>query len=309
MPIAVVTFQFDPSAQLVGDLVVRWGTIALVVVIVAALVLAGVLARGGGLRADDVAFVAIGIVPGAVIGGRLGYLIAHPGAFGSSPELLFDPSVGGLELGLAVVGGFITGSYVASLLGSPVGRWLHVAIAPTLFVLGAGKLTMVLTGTGQGQPDGGDWATSYLGPGPWGSLLPGLPSVPSQAAEGIATLTILTALTVLLMAGAFRRRDGMVFYLGIGLWAVARALVSTTWRDPAEIGRLPAGGVLAIGIASVCVVALVALLIRARSAPPDTDPDAPAARAPGSAATGSEHGTDPGGSDLAWPDPESRPRF
>jgi hypothetical protein len=101
----------------------------------------------------------------------------------------------------------------------------------------------------------------------------------------------------------------MVFYLGIGLWAVARALVSTTWRDPAEIGRLPAGGVLAIGIASVCIVALVALLIRARIAPPDTDPDAPAVRAPGSAATGSEHGTDPGGSDLAWPDPESRPRF
>jgi phosphatidylglycerol:prolipoprotein diacylglycerol transferase len=309
VPIAVVTFQFDPSAQLVGDLVVRWGTIALVAVIIAALVLAGVLARGGGLRADDVAFVAIGIVPGAVIGGRLGYLIAHPGALGSSPELLFDPSIGGLELGLAVVGGFITGSYVASLLGSPVGRWLHVAIAPTLFVLGAGKLTMVLTGTGQGQPDGGDWATSYLGPGPWGSLLPALPSVPSQAAEGIATLAILTALTVLLMAGAFRRRDGMVFYLGIGLWAVARAVVSTTWRDPAEIGRLPAGGVLAIGIASVCIVALVALLIRARIAPPDTDPDAPAVRAPGSAATGSEHGTDPGGSDLAWPDPESRPRF
>ena len=58
---------------------------------------------------------------------------------GSTPELLFDPSVGGLELGLAVVGGFITGSYVASLLGSPVGRWLHVAMAPTLFVLGAGS--------------------------------------------------------------------------------------------------------------------------------------------------------------------------
>ena len=309
MPIAVVTFQFDPSAQLVGDLVVSWGTIALVAVIVAALVLAGVLARGGGLRADDVAFVAIGIVPGAVIGGRLGYLIAHPGALGSTPELLFDPSVGGLELGLAVVGGFVTGSYVASLLGSPIGRWLHIAIAPTLFALGAGKLTMVLTGTGQGQPDTGDWASSYLGPGPWGSLLPALPSVPSQAAEGIATLAILTILTVLLMAGAFGRRDGLVFFAGIALWAVARAVVSTTWRDPAEIGRLPAGGVLAIGIASVCIVALVALLIRARIAPPDTDPDAPVARGQDVDVAGPKHGTDPGGSELAWPDPESRPRF
>src|SRR3954452_5785072 len=83
----------------------------------------------------------------------------------------------------------------------------------------------------------------------------------------MATLAILTALAMLLTAGAFRRRDGMVFFLGIGLWAVARAAVSTTWRDPAEIGRLPGGGVLAMGIASVCVLALVALLIRARMVP------------------------------------------
>ena len=136
VPIAVLTFQFDPSAQLFGDLVVRWGTIALVAAIVAALVLAGVLARGGGLRADDVAFVAIGVVPGAVIGGRLGYLVLHSSTYGSDPGVLLDPAIGGLELGLAVVGGFITGSYVASLLGSPVGRWLHVAMAPALFVLG-----------------------------------------------------------------------------------------------------------------------------------------------------------------------------
>ena len=154
-------------------------------------------------------------------------------------------SVGGLELGLAVVGGFITGSYVASLLGSPMGRWLHVVMAPTLFVLGVGKLAMVLTGTGQGQPNPGDWATAYLGPGPWGSLLPALPSDPSQAYEGIATLAILTVLTVALMLGAFRRRDGTVFFVGIGLWALARAIVSTTWREPTVVGGLNAGGLIA----------------------------------------------------------------
>ena len=195
------------------------------------------------------------------------------GAYGSDPGALLDPSVGGLELGLAVVGGFLTGGYVASLLGSPIGRWLHVAMAPMLFVLGAGKLTMVLTGTGQGVPSDGGSATRYLGPGPWGSLLPGLPSVPSQAWEGIATLAILTGLTVLLMVGAFRRRDGAVFFLGIALWAIARAVVSTTWRDPVVAGGLPAGGLVAIGIASVSVIALIALLVRNRLTHQDADPD------------------------------------
>jgi hypothetical protein len=68
--------------------------------------------------------------------------------------------------------------------------------------------------------------------------------------------------------------------------------------------------VLAIGIASVCIVALVALLLRARIAPPDADPDAPLAHGQDAAdGAGSRHGTDTGGSELAWPDPESRPRF
>src|ERR1700675_64742 len=137
-----------------------------------------------------------------------------------------------MDLGLAVVGGFVTGCYVASLLGASVGRWLHVAAAPVVFVLGAGKLAMVLTGAGQGQPSTADWATAYLGPGPWGSLVPALPSDPSQAYEGIATLGILAVLAVILMLGGFGRRDGRLFFVAIGLWATARALVSTTWRGP-----------------------------------------------------------------------------
>jgi phosphatidylglycerol:prolipoprotein diacylglycerol transferase len=247
-----------------------------------------------------VSFVAIGIVPGAVIGGRLGYLILHANAFGSEPGALLDPAVGGLELGLAVVGGFITGSYVASLLGSPVGRWLHVAMPPTLFVLGAGKLTMVLTGTGQGSPSDGDWATRYLGPGPWGSLLPELPSIPSQAWEGIATLTVLSGLTLVLMAGGFRRRDGSVFFVAIGLWAVARAVVSLTWRDPVVAAGLNAGGLVAIGIAAACVLAIVGIVVRQRTNRP--------------AAVDGEGNVirpldGPSATDVAWPDPESRPRF
>jgi phosphatidylglycerol:prolipoprotein diacylglycerol transferase len=288
VPIAVLTFQFDPSARLFGDLTLRWGTIALAGVIIAALVLAGLLARSGGLRPDDVAFVAVGVVPGAVLGGRLGYLLLHLDYYGSAPDRLLDPSIGGLELGLAVAGGFLTGCYVASLLGASLGRWLHLAAAPALFALGAGKLTMVLGGSGQGMPSEADWATAYLGPGPWGSLVPALPSQPSQAFEGIAALAILAILAIALMFGAYRRRDGRLFFVAIGLWAVARAVVSTTWRDPVVDGGLGAGGIIAIAIAIGCLVAFVVVTIL---------------RDEGS----SDERT--AGGEVAWPDPAMRPRF
>ena len=287
MPIAAVVFDFDPFVELFGDLSVRWGAIALAIVITAALILAGLLARSGGLRGDDVVFITVGIVPGAVIGGRIGYVLLHPGLFDGDLARVLDPAVGGLELGLAVVGGFITGVYVAGLLGASVGRWLHVAAAPALFAIGAGKLTMVLTGSGQGVPSDAAWATAYAGSGPWGSLVPGLPSVPSQALEGTATLAILAALTLVLIAGGFARRDGRLFFIAVGLWALVRAAVSTTWRDPAVIAGLGMGGIVALGIAAACAIGVIWLTVRTRA---------------GDAADGPR-------ADLTWPEPEARPPF
>ena len=121
---------------------------------------------------------------------------------------------------------------------------------PLLFALGAGKLTMVLGGAGQGQPSGAAWATAYLGPGPWSSLAPALPSHPSQAYEGIATLVVLV-LAVSVLAGPGPRlglADGRALFLGVGAWALVRAVASLTWRDPAVVGPLNAGSLIALGV-------------------------------------------------------------
>lgn len=287
MPIAVIPFDFDPLLRLADGLVVRWQTVALVAVIATGLLLAGLIARREGLRSDDLLFIAVAIVPGAVLGGRLGYVLLHLDYYGSHTQAILDPAQGSLELALAIVGGMLSGSYVAGLLGAPIGRWLRTAALPMLFVLGAGKLAMVLGGSGQGQPTELAWATAYVGPGPWGSLAPELPSHPSQVYEGIATIAVLLILTLALAADAFQARDGRLFFVALGVWAVARVAVSITWRDPAVIGGLNAGGLIAIASALGSVAALVTLVRRR----PGSRPQDHAAR------------------DVSWADPEARPRF
>ena len=262
MPIAVIAFDFDPLLRLADGLVVRWQTVALVAVIAAGLVVAGLFARRDGLRADDLLFIAVAAVPGAVLGGRLGYVLLHLDFYGSHTEAIVDPAQGSLELALAIVGGTLSGAYVASLLGAPIGRWLRVAALPLLFVLGAGKLAMVLGGSGQGQPTGLAWATAYSGPGPWGSLGADLPSHPSQAYEGIATLAVLLILTLALAVDAFEARDGRLFFAGLGIWAIARAVVSVSWRDPAIVWELNAGSLIAIASALACAVAFIVVARR-----------------------------------------------
>ena len=262
MPTAVLAFDFDPWLHL-GDGAVRWETVAIAVAIFLSVVLAGVAARSSGLRVDDLLFVILGIVPGAVVGGRFGYVLLHPAFFTSAPGRMLDPGVGSLELTLGVVGGALTGSLVALLLDGRPGPWLRVATFPTLLVLGAGKLAMVLGGTGQGLPTSGDPATAYLGSGAWGSLGPAIPSIPSQALEAAATGIIVILIVLVSLAPALRRPDGRLFLLALAGWAIGRAIVASTWRDPVLAGPLRAEQVIDVVVA-IGSLGLAFVLIAAR---------------------------------------------
>ena len=287
VPLAVVVLDFDPLLRVGDGLVVRWATVALAAVVALSIVVGGLVGRARGLRADDLLYIAIGIVPGAVIGGRIGYGLLHFDTFGGNPSLLLDVGHGGLELGCAVAGGALTGAYVAALLGVPVGRWAHTSAGPFLLAIGLGKFAMILGGSGQGLPSDVSWATSFVGPGPWGSLAPSLPSHPSQAYEGLAALGILVVLALVVAAGGFGRRDGRLLLLAITEWALARAAISLTWRDAVVVGPLNVGALIALGLAIGATTLLVIVSIRAR-------------RTAGASATSLE---------PAWPDPATRPRF
>jgi phosphatidylglycerol---prolipoprotein diacylglyceryl transferase len=264
VPFAVIAFDFDPLLHL-GDRVLRLETLALAGVALLAIVVAAVVGGrtppepavepdievGEHLRRDDLLFIVLGIVPGAVLGGRLGYVLLHWDYYSTHTAAITDPSQGNLELSLAVLGGALTGSYVARLLEASAGRWLHVATIPVLLGLGLGKFAMAAGGSGQGAPASVAWATAYLGPGPWGSLAPSVPAHPAQLYEAMAAGAVLLLMLFLLAAGVFRRRDGRAFLLALGLWAIGRLVVVSFWRDPLLVGPLRGGQVLALGIVGV----------------------------------------------------------
>ena len=297
MPIAVIAFDFDPLIRLGDDLVVRWQTLALAGVIASCLIVAGIIARRATLRADDLLYIVVGAVPGAIVIGRLGYVLVHWDAFGADLPRIVDPASGGLDLAAGVVGGLLAGAYVASLLGTSIGRWAHLAALPLLVAIAAGKLTMVLGGSGQGLPSSQAWATAFLGPGPWGSLAPQIPSDPSQAYEGFATLIWALAVILLTRIAVAARPDGRLLLIGIAGWAFLRAAVSTTWRDPVVLGPLGAAGILsvAVGVGALVILGTV-ILPRARTGGREPDPAV-------------EGDTAVAAGEPAWPDPEARPPF
>lgn len=284
---AVLVFGFDASLH-VGDLVVRWQTLGIALAVLAGLGWCALIAGrtpafetligersdepdAGGtwhLRRDDLLFIVLGVLPGAVILGRLGYGLLHADWYAPDWRQLLDPAGGSLELTGAVIGGTLTGIYVAALLDGPVGRWLHVAIRPLLLVLAVGKAAEVLGGGGQGALvlDGSGFATAYAGLGPWGSPGAELPAIPAQLLEAAMATGVLVLVTVLGWRTSLRRADGRLFAVGLGLWALGRGVVAATWRDAAVLGPLNAEQLICLVVAAVALGAALAatLVIRRR---------------------------------------------
>ena len=306
--LATIALDFDPFLRL-GDTGVRLETIALAGAILVALAIAA-LAAGRTpvhdphapawatavdlhLRRDDLLFIVLGAIPGAVIGGRLGYVLLHLDYYAAHPGSIADPNQGSLELGLAVLLGTATGAYVCRLLDAPVGRWLHAATIPTLFGIAAGELARVLGGSGQGLAFDGPWASAYTGAGPWESLAPATSAHPTQVYGALAALVALAVVLSLVRAGALRARDGSAFFVGLLVWALGRALVTLAWRDDPVAGPFRAGTIIALAVAVAAVAGIVLTRIVTlrgrRQAHADHPPEA-----------------DPG---VDWPDPAARPRF
>jgi phosphatidylglycerol:prolipoprotein diacylglycerol transferase len=283
--LAVFTITFNPVLQLTETASVRWETIALAIVLLLGL---GLAARIGtitpalvpyvpapGLRIDDLAFAVVGAVPGAIVGGRLGYVLDHLDFYSANPSAIIDPTQGGLTLTLAVPLGILTGATIARLLGAPVARWMHAIALPLLFVLAAGKLVGVLGATGQGLPSELSWATAYTGPGPWASIGADLPSHPSQVYEALLVGVAIIGVGIASRFEVVARRDGAALYVALALWAAARFVVAFTWRDPGIVGPLRMEHIQLLVVAIVAIVGLIersrAPLLRAATAPIDVE--------------------------------------
>jgi len=264
---AVITFAFDPVLQLGSGASVRIETLALAAVLFAGTVLAarigqltpavGPYVPAPGLRPDDLIFIIVGIVPGALLGGRIGYVLAHLDYYRANPSSIFDPGQGAWELTIAVPFAIVTGSLICRLVGAPVARWMHALAFPTLFVLAAGKLVGVLGADGQGSATALPWATAYAGVGPWESLAPDVPAHPSQVYEAALVFAAIVVLVALSRFDVIARRDGGALFAAMALWAIARFAVGFTWRDSTVLGPLRAEQLLALVVLGIAIAGLV----------------------------------------------------
>jgi phosphatidylglycerol:prolipoprotein diacylglycerol transferase len=239
---AVVRLSFDPFLR-IGDLAIPWRALAVAAAVLLALSLAAFLARRRGLRLDDLLFVTLGAVAGAVIGGRALHALAFLNVYQADPGALVDPARGSLSLLGAVVGGILAGAFIAGRLEGTLAQWADLAAAPVLLAIGLGKLAQLLAGAGQGTPFDGAWAVAFAGPGPWVAISPSIPAHPSQLYEGAWALAGLPFVLVLLRRSS---AEGRLLMLAVAWWLLGRVAAGFTWRDEHLLGPMGIEQVLAV---------------------------------------------------------------
>jgi prolipoprotein diacylglyceryltransferase len=298
VPLALIELNFDPLLHL-GALTIRWQTIGVTLGLLVAFLVAALMApdvrgqqpffhrreadpepllprapkveqarRVRRLRLDDMLLIIAGIVPGAVVGGRLVHVLDYSSYYVSQPQKIFDPSVGALSLLGALLGGLLAATYVARVIYAPVRRWADAAAVPLLLAVGLGKLAQLLGGSGQGLPFDGSWAVAFTGAGPWVSTQPAMPSHPAQVYEGLWVLAGIPL--VLLLAGPRHRPlrvnrlvgwadrsagEGTVFALAMAWLLVGRVVVGFTWRDDPVVLGLNVEQALALATLALAAMA------------------------------------------------------
>lgn len=276
----LIELAFDPVVQVL-ELGIRWQTIGVTVALLLALALAGMIAGRDRRRIDDLGYIVMGAVPGAVVGGRLLHGAAYWEAYAQDPQRLLDPGVGSLSLLGAVLGGAISAAYIVALLGGSWRRWADVAAIPLMLAIGLGKLAQLLGGSGQGMPFDGAWAVAFAGSGPWHSLSPGTAAHPSQVYEGLWMLLGIPIVLVVAVAGrslgrrlrghrqqsaASPRATGVLFVLALEWFLLGRVLIGFTWRDDLTVGPLNAEQAFALAALVLMVIGFMMLAVRDRRA-------------------------------------------
>ncbi|HMJ79797.1 MAG TPA: prolipoprotein diacylglyceryl transferase family protein [Candidatus Dormibacteraeota bacterium] len=292
--LAVIRLDFDPYLHLHGWLVldIAWATLALAGAILLAILVAARFARRSGrltglsrLRLDDLLFVVVGAVPGAVVGARLLYALDYWPYYSAHPEAVVDPSQGGLSLLGAVLGGTLTAAIIARVLEDPPRRWLDMASVALLVAIGLGKLSMLLIGAGQGQFWAGSWAVAFDGDWPWLSAAPAIPAHPAQAYEGLWALAGIVAVLVVHAGPLMRRlpggwrqegtwasnrqamglevapgrlRFGYAYAFAVAWWLGGRVAIASLWRDEAVAG--PFNAEQAWGLVVLALIAIGAVI-------------------------------------------------
>ena len=223
----VIKIGIDPEIFEIAGLEITWHGLFTALGVVAGVLMAAFLARRAGIDEDTIYNMALFLVIGGIIGARALYVLEHFGDFQDDPAEVFAIQTGGISIYGALFGGTLGAVAYAAWRRLP--RWGAMADAAAIgAILGmaVGRVGCLINGDIFGRAT--DWPIglvyTHSDSPSYYALPPELAQHPVTAYEIAGDLAIFALLLFVLRR--FFKRDGMIFFAWVFLYAALRFGVS-----------------------------------------------------------------------------------
>jgi len=259
-----MVINVDPNLIVLGPFVLSWHGLFSAVGLAAGIWLAARLLRGTVVPEDEVMTTAFWGTIGALIGARLFHVVDQWGYYSQRPVQILLINEGGIAIYGAIIGGMLGGFIYARLRRLPVGLLADAAGIGLILGMAIGRIGDVINGEHHGAhlPAGTPWAVTYVNPNTLGE-----PGVPVHLAVGYEQVADLLIYGLLLGLWGRLPRTGMLFWLYLLLYSVARFFITFFRVDTIIAFGLTQAQLVAIGSMLVSLWFLVYLLSRTNRVP------------------------------------------
>ena len=254
------TIGMDPNLFEIGQFVIAWHAIAILVAIVMSVVITRLEFVRKHITLNHWDNMVYWTVAGGIIGARVFYVIDHPIYHFHHPLEIFALQQGGLAIYGAVFGGFVTVLLLCHHYKLPTLRVID-AIAPGLLLAQAfGRIGCLINGDAWGGPTSSFFSVTYTNAK---DLLPanliGVRTYPYPVYDAIINMAIFTIIWQLRKRGL---PNGVSFALFGAMYAGSRFLISYMRQERIWFWGLQEAQVVAIVALVASIIAIIILLRR-----------------------------------------------
>ncbi|HZS02182.1 MAG TPA: prolipoprotein diacylglyceryl transferase [Chloroflexota bacterium] len=259
-----MVINVDPNLIVLGPFVLSWHGLFSAVGLAAGIWIAARLLRGTVVPEDEVITTAFWGTIGGLIGARLFHVIDQWSYYSQRPLQILLLNEGGIAIYGAVIGGVLGGFIYARVRRLAVGLLADAAAVGLILGMAIGRIGDVINGEHHGAhlAEGTPWAVTYVNPNTLGE-----PGVPNHLAVGYEQVADLLIYGLLLGLWGRLPRAGMLFWLYLLLYSVARFFITFFRVDTIVAFGLTQAQLVAIGSMLVALWFLVYLLTRTNRVP------------------------------------------